>query len=131
MKWSSWVVINNNYFYHGDWSGNGTVEWPKTTIWTLLPALCVNTKIDLNSSSTSNVKNMKYFKALKNTEDEKLYMNNMKSAGSWPLFFAYEFAKITWFFNYTNYNGVKSIEYFLPISRNNRVSWTFIKKLIK
>ena len=56
MKNSYWVVIDNNYFYHGDWSGNGSVEWPNETIGTLLPALCVNTSLDLNSSSSSNIK---------------------------------------------------------------------------
>jgi hypothetical protein len=35
-------------------------------------------------------------------------------------------AKVTWFFNKTNYSGVKNIEYFLP--KNTNTTLWFIKK---
>lgn len=125
MKNSNWVIENNNYLYHGNGSWNGSYEWPSVTVWTLLPALCVNNNIDLNSSSTSN-KNIKTFKIF-NKIEKKLMINDKKDAGRWPIFFAYEMAKVTWFFNYTNYNWFKNVEYFLPINTGNTL-W-FIKKI--
>jgi hypothetical protein len=122
------VVENNNYLYIWDGFGNWKVEWPKNTIWTLLPALCVNKNIELSSSSTDKINNSKSFKWFEAT-DQKLYMNNFKDAGRWHLFYAYETAKITWFFNYTNYNWMKSVEYFLPMRVSNKLS--FIKKIHK
>jgi hypothetical protein len=53
-------------------------------------------------------------------------INGKSDQWRWHIFFAYGHAKVTWFFNYQNYAGVKYVEYFLPKNTGNTL-W-FIKK---
>lgn len=126
MKGSYWVVRNDTYVY--GYSSNWSMEWPSTTIWTLLPVICVNKNKNLNSWKNANVteeQNLKWVIFVK----DPLYINGKKDENDLQsIFFAYEMAKIKWFFNDSN---TKEVKYFLPIRQRLGSDWyRFLKKRV-